>query len=301
MTLIVSVQSSESLWLVADRRLTFKGAPPREDARKLMFLETEDGVAILGYAGLGVTALGTEPADWMSAVLRGRKLPLEKSLEVLADAIKNQLPQHLVRLPVASHTVIVPAFVNGEPRLYTIDLAFAANRKDYKFRYTRHVRVVGASHKTPRMAVGGSGALSVLNNKKWLRSLLRVVNAHEQDRVSATVIANHLAKLNTDVFARMRDGSVGSKCIVAWRYRKGGAFKSGGGHQFYSGIKQDSDSPSVPVIAGGMDVAALIETIKPFAFKQLEAPTKGEESNIDDVAMNAALATLPEAPDDKLR
>jgi hypothetical protein len=49
-----------------------------------MFLETADGVAILGYAGLGATALATEPAHWMRAVLRGRVLPLERSLEVLA-------------------------------------------------------------------------------------------------------------------------------------------------------------------------------------------------------------------------
>jgi hypothetical protein len=54
-----------------------------------MFLETTDDVAILGYAGLGATALGTKPADWMSAVLRGRNLPLEKSLEVLAETFNN--------------------------------------------------------------------------------------------------------------------------------------------------------------------------------------------------------------------
>ena len=71
MTLIVTVNGPEAIWLVADRRLTGRRGPIRDDARKLMFLETDDGVAILGYAGLGATARGTEPADWMSAVLRG--------------------------------------------------------------------------------------------------------------------------------------------------------------------------------------------------------------------------------------
>jgi hypothetical protein len=87
MTLVVTVNGREPIWLLADRRLSYKGRPPKEDGRKVMFLETTDGVATLGYAGLGATALGTEPADWMSAVLRGRNLPLEQSLGILAEAI----------------------------------------------------------------------------------------------------------------------------------------------------------------------------------------------------------------------
>jgi len=96
MTLVVTVNGPEAIWLLADRRLnrrlSGRSGPIKDDARKLMFLETDDGVAILGYAGLGATALGTEPADWMSAVLRGRRLSVEASLSVLAEAVKRQLP-----------------------------------------------------------------------------------------------------------------------------------------------------------------------------------------------------------------
>jgi len=63
MTLVVTVNGPETIWLLADRRLSRGGQPWREDARKVMLLEPTDGVAILGYAGLGATALGTEPAD----------------------------------------------------------------------------------------------------------------------------------------------------------------------------------------------------------------------------------------------
>ena len=108
-TLVVAVNGPESIWLLADRRLSYKNRPPKDDARKVMFLETTDGVAILGYAGLGATALGTEPSDWMSAVLRGRNLPLEQSLGVLAEAMKKQLPRHIVRMPVdgrPAHNVV---------------------------------------------------------------------------------------------------------------------------------------------------------------------------------------------------
>src|ERR1051326_3378433 len=80
----------EAIWLLADRRLSAGGRQRADNARKVIFLQTMDGTAILGYAGLGMTAMGTEPADWMSAVLRGRNLPLEHSLRVLAEAMKQQ-------------------------------------------------------------------------------------------------------------------------------------------------------------------------------------------------------------------
>lgn len=79
MTLIVTVNGLKSIWLLADRRLSSKGRKPKEDGRKVMLLETQDGVAILGYAGLGETAAGTEPADWMSKVLREIARPRKKA------------------------------------------------------------------------------------------------------------------------------------------------------------------------------------------------------------------------------
>lgn len=197
-----------------------------------MFLETTDGVAILGYAGLGATGLGTEPADWMSGVLRGRNLPLEQSLGVLARGMREQLPRHMIRVPLGhrvAHHVIVPAFLGGEPRLYTIDLVFAADRKSYRFRYTRHVGDrPPISSKPPPLTLGGSGALYLAQDQKWMRNLLRVVRASERGNASSRAVADHLAKLNDDV--AIADESVGPRCIVAWRSRKNGIHKGGGEH-----------------------------------------------------------------------
>lgn len=164
MSLVLTVNGHEAIWLLADRRLSFKVRAPRDDARKVMFLETKDGVAILGYVGLGATALGTEPADWMSAVLRGRNLPLEQSLGFLAEAMKRQFPRHMVWMPGHGgpvHNVIVTAFLGNEVRFYTIDLAFAPDRKRYRFRYTRHVinKPTPATARPPRLGLGGTGAL----------------------------------------------------------------------------------------------------------------------------------------------
>jgi hypothetical protein len=88
----MTINGPETIWALTDRRLSYRILPPNDDGRKVMFLEATDGVAILGYCGLGATLRGTEPADWMSAVLRGRNLPLEQSLGVLAAAIETAPP-----------------------------------------------------------------------------------------------------------------------------------------------------------------------------------------------------------------
>jgi hypothetical protein len=240
MTLVVTVNGPETIWLMADRRLSFKARAPRDDARKVMFLETTDGVAILGYAGLGATAAGTEPADWMSSVLRGRKLSLEHSLGVLADAMKRQLPKHMVRIPGhdgPAHNVLVTAFLGDEVRLYTIDMAFAPDRKSYRFRYTRHLveRPAFGAPRTRRLGIAGSGALYLTCDKKWMRKLLRVVTANDRGQISTNTVAAHLAGLNSEVHAGVPDGSVGPRCIVAWRHRKNGVHIGGGVHRFFTG------------------------------------------------------------------
>jgi hypothetical protein len=273
-TLVVTVNGPESIWLVADRRLSNKGRPVKDDARKVMFLETTDGVAILGYAGLGATARGTEPADWMSAVLRGRNMPLEQSLGTLADAMKKQFPRHMGQTP--SHTIIVPAFLGEEARIYTIDLVLAADRKSHLFRYTRHV--VGNTQRTPRLGIAGSGISYLQNKKEWIRDLLRVVRASDRRQVSPLAVADHLANLNNEVHLGMSDKSVGPRCIVAWRHRKGGVHKGGGAHQFYTGTIRTEDASSLPTIGVGMDVAGIANMMMPLMIKRLEAMRAGGSS-----------------------
>src|SRR6185312_15378076 len=180
------------------------------------------------------TARGTQPADWMSAVLRGRNLSLEQSLTVLTEALKREFPSHMVRMPgQRSHSVVVPAFVGEEIRLYEISLVLTPDGKQY-FRSTRHVANPrpGATPRTPRLAIAGSGALHLTKNKKWIRGLLRLVKASDRRQVQPIAVADHLAKLNHEV--HLADKLVGPNCIVAWRHRKGGVYKGGGAHQFYS-------------------------------------------------------------------
>lgn len=273
----------------------------------MMFLETTDGTAILGYAGLGATSRGTEPADWMSAVLRGRNLPLEQSLGVVAEAMKQQFPRHMIQMPSNGspvHNVIIPAFVGEEQRLYSIDLVFAPDRKSYQFRYTRHVaqKSPAEAPRTPRLGIGGTGALCLMKDKKWMRSLFRVVRASDRGNVSPYAVADHLVILNNNVHLAVTDKSVGPRCVVAWRFRKGGVQNGGGGHQFYTGPKRDASSPSLPTIGNGMDVNSLVGVLMSHMKNPFEAMRAGEPAQeLDKDEINAALARLPDKPDEDLR
>ena len=268
-----------------------------------MFLNTSDGTAILGYTGLGATSLGTEPADWMSAVLRGRNLSLEQSLGILAEAIKGQLPRHMRRMPGShglTHNVIATAFVGAEIRLYTIDLICTPDRKRYYSRYARHF-LNQTTTRTYRIFLGGSGSTYLQNDPRWIRPLLRLVRAFESGQISSRMVSDHLASLNNQVHLGTRDNSVGPRCIVAWRYSPHRARKDSPAHAYYSGNMREPDSPSLPSINHGLDTHALVDVLKLYWSKRLggwpDEPMK--ELNMDEV--NAEVSRLPQDPDEKLR
>jgi len=295
-TLVLTVNGPETIWALADRRLSYERQPPKDDARKIMCLETVDGVGFITYAGLGITALRTEPSDWVSAVLRGRNLTFEQSLVALAEAAKNQLPRHVVQLPVPGHTFVVPAFVGREPRLYTIDLVFAPDRTRSRFDLTRHVAKAG---KTPRVGLAGTGGDYLRQDHKWLRDLLRVVRANDRGQLPAMAVADHLARLNMDVH-RDNKKSVGPSCIVAWRPRRGSVHTSGGGAQFYTGTTREGIPSCLPTIGSGMDVRVLMEAGMRHAMARFEAIRAGQPEPSDD-GLREDVARFPHEPDEDLR
>lgn len=304
MTLVVTITGAESIWLVADRRLSSSGRKLSDDARKIMTLDTTDGVALLGYAGLGMTALGTEPGVWMSAVLRGRNVPLEKSLEILAGAMKEQLPKHLVQLRAAGapvHNVIVSAFVGLERRLYSIDMAVAPDNRSFSFSAVRWNQTHPRSTEA-RIAVAGSGAAYLNLDRRSIRCLLRIVKANDCGDISDLALADHLAHLNNEVALRSIDNSVGPRCIVAWRHKREGRRGGGGGHQFYTGTARDASSHSLPTISNGLDVTARADLILSHSLELFQAIELGGAAMTEvSAAIHEAEIRLPRDPDEKLR
>jgi len=160
MTLVFSVHGRDTLWVVADRRLSYGGLrPPIDDAVKVMCLQTSDGVGVLGYAGLGATSKGTQPSDWMSAALRGRGgMDFEQSLGVLTTVAIRDLPRHLVSVPGGGHSILAPAFLRGiGPRIYSIDTVVSRERQQLAYRFTKHECTDVPGSPPPRFAVAGVG------------------------------------------------------------------------------------------------------------------------------------------------
>jgi hypothetical protein len=300
LTLIVALTTPESIWLLADRRLSKGGKPVKDDARKLMILETTDGRALLGYVGLGATELGTEPVDWMNNVLRGRNLPLEQSLAVLADAANRELPQHVRLMPQPGHSIVIAALVNDDARLYTIDLAFSPNRKSYQFRYTRHINPSHIGPQTPELAYGGSGYIQLAKNKSLKRDLRRIIADIKKNRVPQLVIADRLAALNYIV--SKSEPTVGERCLVAWRNTKNGGHREGGNHQFYTKSNRDYGPESLPLIGQGLDLRAIGDLLHRHLIAAVQSARGTERPpEIDVDKLRADASSLPDLPDEKLR
>lgn len=261
---------------------------PRAERRRA------DGVALLGYAGLGVTAMGTEPGDWMARVIRGHNLPLEQSLGVIADAVRRKLPPLLTQAGFPSHNVVVTAFLRGQARLYSIDLARPSGPAGFLFRFTRYVtsRETRFGHVAPRVALAGSGASVLMRSRAWARKLVHLVKVHDAGRLSANAVAAQFARLNHDVHSK--DSSVGPRCIVACRLREGG-----GTHHFFDGLNVDSGS-KLPTIVVGIDINDLVSVTMPFMRKSFGAARRGETGALDKNAINAELASTPHEPDDQI-
>jgi hypothetical protein len=301
------VHNRDTLWIVADRRLSYGGhRPPIDNAVKIMDLETVDGHGVLGYAGLGATPRGTQPSDWMSAVLRGRGgLSFEQSLGILSAAANSELPRHLLAIPGSfrSHSIIVPAFVrNVGFRLYSIDNLIQSETGQHWYRYTRYEVHSECGPRPVRIALGGTGGLYLHRTREvWQRALLSLVKAHGCGKVTDYRVADELARLNWETHHAVRDGTVGPRCIVVWRRRPDAEHAPGSGHQFYTGTERDAQTDAIPTIANGMDVRSIGGVLMQHFQENLSLNREdGSLLNLDWSAVNRQLAELPSEPDERL-
>ena len=263
MTLVLSMHGRDTMWLLADRRLSYgPSRPPVDNAVKVLELGTTDGIALLGYAGLGATARGTQPSTWMSAVLRGRPgLTLEQALGVLSGAATRELPRHLAAMHFGTHTILASAYLNGVgPRTYTVDNVIDPLTRQHFSRYTRRVPP-DPGPQAPPIALAGTGGLFLAGvGGTWKRSLLRLVKAHDNGKVPPCTVADGLARLNLKAHKGVRDGSVGPRCIVVWRRRLDASRPGeGGGHLCYTATAPEAEVPTLPAIQNGMDLQALVD------------------------------------------
>jgi hypothetical protein len=282
MTLVLAALGTESIWLLTDRRLSYPRRY-RDDSRKMMLVEAPDGIAILGYAGLGATARGTEPADWMAGVLGDRTLTVERALGLISAAMRRQLPRHLAMMPhpFQQHHVIAAALVGDEARLYTIGAARGPDRKTYH-RFGKLISnwPSGAVTATRIALAGTGGSYLAKHEDAWQRTLIHLIAAHDRKTITARAVTDHLAALNNRVHRELTkkgDSTVGSRCIVAWRLRRGGIHRGGGGVQYYTCGIRERVSAALPHVCtnGGYRVDVLVEVLMAEALKSRPLRARG--------------------------
>jgi hypothetical protein len=294
MTLTLAAFGRRSIWVMTDRRLTFADGSHRDDATKTVNFEATDGLAVIGYAGLGETAAGMQPSQWITNVLRGYKVPLVDSLNILARAAKESFANRLTDLAWAgnaAHTFLIAAHVKKEPRLYSIDLLSGDNGL-IDFRYTQHVNPRGVAH---RLAAAGSGAPFLQAHPRHARAILRAIRATEDERIRPETAAEQLAMVNAEVSRNV--SSVSPGCIVLWRYMDVG----GGAHRTFgpdegNGLFGDL----IPTVAGGMPVHEILQAVGPMLAEHTRGMLDGKQSEIDEEEMQRLLSRVKGEPDDAI-
>lgn len=312
MTLVLAAHSREAAWVVTDRCLYRGPGQTNHLGIKSMTLDTHDGSGILAYAGLGATARGTQPSQWMANVLRGRgELSFEQALEVLCAAAQRELPPHLIGPASGPHCIVAVGHVQGRGAVtYSID-----NIDGGAFRVQRRVNSTNSGRQPTRLVLAGTGGQHLATCiDEWQRQLLSLLKDNDRGRVDDLVVADYLASLNHCTYLAMerrhgQKNTVSPRSIVLWKRSDGVKHgKSGGGVRFYSGRKRDAASPGVPTISRGLDVMAMIhamlpvwtEAARPF-MQNPQPPGTTLPLNLDEKELERRVAALPDQPDERLR
>ena len=110
-----------------------------------------------------------------------------------------------------------------------------------------------------------------------------------------------LAALNYKVHLATADHSVGPRCVVVWRNRRGSSHKAGGGHHFYDGRTREASSPGIPTIGNGMDIHAITTLMLNNMLAQMQGKSHEQFSSVDFGKLHEGVEKLPDTPDENLR
>ncbi len=282
---------------MADQRISDSRGGMSDDALKIVRLHANDGLALLGYAGLGRTLAGIEVSDWINNVLRGRFGSVEYCLGVIADSARRRLPRHLLALGLGfqRHTIVALALRGEHPSVYTIDITVRDGSDAERVVYARRQWVKPPNQRSlpVRIISAGSGKRHLPRDRSSQRAILGVVRANETGRIGTKAVVKYLARLNVGV--AQQDQSVSHSCLVAWGNRDGSggqAVATAGGITF---------GASLPTIVNGIDMRALDSVVLPLfwgAVKTALNSGKPPKMSIDKV--RDGMARLPCEPDEEL-
>lgn len=286
MTLVVGCSSATGVCLMADRRITFGDGRTVDDAVKVFNYDATDGSAIFGYAGLGQTAGGTEPSEWMLRCLRNLAMPVETAVYMIYEAMAKRLAPHLKGIAwsnsEAEHCVLVLAIVNRKPRQYFLSVK---RRVDGTVEPT-YRRLHYDKLRTPPvlMFAGGSGAHMVSR-----REALKVARAHADGRVSDLALARYFASVIARVHLEV--ASVGRRSVGLTRPAVGGGMPFA-----FDGTENDVAGANIPQLSRGLNMSALAESMLA-RWREVHAQLQRPPPSAGSVAMQEYLAKTAAAVD----
>ncbi len=193
-------------------------------------------------------------------------------------------------------------------------MTYSLDNFEGTFRARRHTNTTNPGGQPTRLVLAGSGGQFLSTcMEQWQRPLLSLLKDNDRGRVDDFAVADWLAALNHRTYLAMErrfglNNTVGPRSIVIWRRgpdapRGGG----GGGVQFYTGKRRDTETPGVPSIVRGLDIMAIGDAMLP-VFRDATRPfldnppaTGRHPLPLDHDEIDRRLAALPDQPDERLR
>ncbi|MBT8413956.1 MAG: hypothetical protein KJO30_06440 [Boseongicola sp.] len=300
MTLALSLQTKDSVWLLTDHRLSAPGFAPVDTAVKATRLELSDGELLVGYAGIGLTPLGSQPSHWIASSFRGTKPAVNDAMYHLRNLALQEFPKHLRRVKRVEHRrheFIASGFKDGRPVVYILRIFEMNGEFQALLNIAQmHHRDAKVGTTIPFVMTGSAVSSIKVLNENTLREVLRYARYYNRSKVSSEVVARCFFQIGSAIYNDCKDGSISPNFLVMWQNNKTGRHLGGGGAFEFdrSGTITPLDG-SIPTIAGGMDINAIHKALFPI-LEDLGNADEAAESR-----RNAALASIPTTPDSKFR
>lgn len=286
MTLTIGAITRDEIWMVCDRRLSFLDKGPIDDAIKVFELVATDGVMLVSYAGLGITVGGMQPSEWLSNSLRNLEVTINQALGLIADNVEKYFAPQMRTVAWSSpfHWFHIVTRVGDQTSAYYI--ALARHPATGQIHIEKKVALVDLRRKRgPKKHIQVFGTTL----SKWeFRALCRALSERAGGRLSPSATAKQLGAVNFEVFSRLKEKTVGPRCVVVFKDKLGG-----GQTWFYTGTQQDRTTPGIPAVTQGIDMQALFAGVvqegmaraKAHEAEMREAMARKDHKTIQDLLM----------------
>jgi hypothetical protein len=308
-TLLVTVVSNYGVWQASDHRLTSAGRVVLDDAIKHTRLQSNDGRAIIAYAGFGRSINGVHLSEWVRRVLRGARRTLQDDMWALKCAADEVLVPLCLENGIF-HTFSIAAWVNGKPQFYLITNRRSKSGAQYigqAFEWFRQ-EIPSGQGKT-LINLEGSGVLG-LPQREVLENLIpgTLRRRHRKPTlradvgaVLARIVRDASVTLNRPGAPKSIRNTVSRECVVTSLVPPEEAFRS----RFF-GWAKEAKRPFFQDVMGGHDVNQLMEVLVPHTMPSLQRDLERlkndqlPEIKVDDNAINEELSKLDWKPSKKL-